>query len=155
MTKQELIDSAATLGPFTPQAAQEYSEKQEQLATELNRIMEARSDLDKLIGSGNLEMMKQNHRNHALFVSSLLMSYDPRVLVETVLWVFRAYLAHGFHHTYWAAQLDTWLDVLPKHLSSQGFEQVAPLYRWLLVHIPQFATLSAIDLLAEKEPDHA
>lgn len=142
MTKEELIASAAALGPFAPVTAREYEAKQEQLAAELNRIMGARQDLDALVGEGNREMMEQNHRNHALFISSLLLAYSPTVLVETVLWVFRAYLAHGFRLTYWAAQLDTWLQVLARQMSPEAAAQVLPLYRWMLVHIPQFAALS-------------
>ena len=50
-------------------------------------------------------------------MSSLLATYSPEVLVNTVLWVFRAYRAHGFNLTYWPAQLDTWVVLLEKHLS--------------------------------------
>jgi hypothetical protein len=40
---------------------------------------------------------------------SLFGDYHPEVLVETVLWVFRAYRSHGFKLTYWPAQLDMWV----------------------------------------------
>jgi hypothetical protein len=142
MTKKELQVKAQRLVQPPPEVVKEYSEKRELLAAEMNRIMLGRSDLDTLIGENNREMMEQNHRNHALFMESLFMSYQPVVLVETVLWVFRAYRSHGFNLTYWPAQLDTWLSILKKELSSASFGAIQPFYHWMIINQPVFAELS-------------
>jgi len=142
MTKQELINTAAQLQPPPSAATQEYQNKVEQLAACINSRMSARADLDRLIGAGNLEMMHNNHRNHARFIASLLAAYDPQVLVETILWVFRAYRAHGFQQTYWPAQLDTWIEVLREELSEPAFSAIYPFYQWMLQHQPQLVQLS-------------
>ena len=82
----------------------EYQGKQEQLVAEINQRMLARDDIATLVGLDNLVMMQDNHNNHACFMVSLLQIYVPEVLVDTVLWVFKAYRSHGFHNLYWSAQ---------------------------------------------------
>ena len=142
ITKEELIKTAEELTQPSAEAAAEYEAKRDHLAARINSIMEARPDLEKMIGEGNLEMMRDNHRNHARFIASLLTAYNPGVLVETVLWVFRAYRSHGFQMTYWPAQLDTWAEVLKAELGDSSFDEIYPFYHWMIIHQPQFITLS-------------
>ncbi|MFW5783133.1 MAG: hypothetical protein ACOCY8_01325 [Spirochaetota bacterium] len=140
--KYQLIEAAAALPEPTAEAATEYEQKSDAIVSELNAVMAARPDLDALIGPGNTAMMEDNHRNHARFMISLLATYSAEVLVNTVLWVFRAYRAHGFKLTYWPAQLDTWVDLLKKHLSPSSFAAIYPVYDFLLIHQPDFVALS-------------
>ena len=154
MTKEELVATAAALPHPTPAAAHEYSEKRERLAAEINRIMGQRTDLEDLIGAGNHDMMEDNHRNHARFLTSLFQDFSPVVLVETVLWVFRAYRSHGFHLTYWPAQLDTWVEIFKKELTPATFENVYPVYHWMIIHQPAFVALSDQFVLPEVTPGH-
>jgi hypothetical protein len=100
--------------------------------------MGARTDLDHLIGNENMAMMEDNHRNHARFMTSVFQVYQPVVLVETVLWVFRAYRSHGFQLTYWPAQLDQWVALLKVHLSPDAFQEIYPFYHWMLINQPTF-----------------
>ena len=141
MSKEELIASASLLVQPSKPVAEEYSRKSERFAAEMNRIIGGRPDIEYMVG-GNLAMMEDNHRNHARFIESLFYAYNPSVLVDTVLWVFRAYRSHGFQLTYWPAQLDTWVEVLRKELSPEAMEAVYPFYRWMIVNQPSFALLS-------------
>ncbi len=142
MTREQLLESASTLKQPGKAAVSEYAEKQEMLAAEINQIMRARADVQALVGRDNLAMMEDNHRNHARFMESLFRSYEPAVLVNTVLWVCQAYRAHGFQLTYWPAQLDTWVDLLRRHLTPQSFDEIYPFYNWMIVHQAAFVTLS-------------
>ena len=153
MTTEELIVEAAKLPNPTNKAAAEYASRSEAFAAELNRIMCTREDLDALIGVNNQEMMKDNHRNHARFMSSLCARYHPETLVQTVLWVFRAYRAHGFHLTYWPAQLDSWIGLLQRELSKPAFDSIYPLYHFMLIHQPDFVRLSEQGAVAH-QADH-
>ncbi|MBD3235472.1 MAG: hypothetical protein GF330_02070 [Candidatus Eisenbacteria bacterium] len=150
MTKHALIDSARRLPAPSPPAATEYAARVELLSAEVTRTLRERSDLDALIGPGNAAMMEQNHRNHARFMSNLLGAFDPEVLVETILWVFRAYRGHGFHLTYWPAQLDTWLVVLEDRLPADACREVRRIYDWMLVHQAAFAALSEPEARGEE-----
>jgi hypothetical protein len=138
MSKETLLQSAVTLNQPSAHSAAEYADKCELLASELNRLMAERKDLVKLIGEGNISMMEDNHRNHARFMSSVFQMYEPVVLVETVLWVYRAYRAHGFHLTYWPAQLDQWAELLKTHLSPAAFQEIYPFYHWMIINQPFF-----------------
>lgn len=142
MTREDLIKAADALPRSMPEAAGEYKRHSPVMVMEINQIMSKRGDLLTLIGPGNQAMMEDNHRNHALFMASLLLDFYPDVLVDTVLWVFRAYRAHGFSLTYWPAQLDTWIAVLKKHLSTPSYDVIAPIYEFMIIHQPAFAGLS-------------
>ncbi len=142
MTREELLMTAGRLNPPSAAAAREFSEKREVLAAAVNQAMGARPDLEKLTGAGGRTMSEDNNRNFSLFMESLLEFYQPAVLVDTALWVFRTYRAHGFQPIYWPANLDTWFETLRQTLSSEAFTEIAPFYKWLVTHIPFFTYLS-------------
>ncbi len=90
----------------------------------------------------NQNMAQDNNRNFPRFMDALFLNYQPQILVETVLWVFRAYRSHGFATTYWAANLNIWVDLLKKELTPAAFEEIYPFYRWLIVNIPVFVRIT-------------
>lgn len=110
MTRDELLETAKVLPPFTTASAHEYSARREAIVMEINQLLLQRPDIHLMVGASNIDMMRDNHANHARFVESLLLHYSAETLVETVLWVFRAYRSHGFHLTYWPAQLNAWVS---------------------------------------------
>ncbi len=152
MKKEELIKTASQLKPPSAEAIAEFSEKADGMTTMLNKRFSGRKDIVKLIGEGNLDMMYDNHRNHVRFMISLFNEYDPVVFTETVLWVFRAYRSHGFKLTYWPAQLDNWVEIFKSELSQECFNQIYPLYHWMIVHNPQFAIISDQSIFDDTKP---
>lgn len=143
MSREELIESAQRLVAPSPAATAEYGRESENLAQEMNRVMGKRPDVEYMTG-GNIAMMQDNHRNHARFMTSNFLVYNPTVLVDTVLWVFRAYRSHGFQLTYWPAQLDTWVEILKRKLSSEAFREIYPFYNWMIINQPAFAALTDV-----------
>ena len=111
MNLQNLQRTARNLRQPEPVAAAEFETLRDGLAEELNQRRKTRPDFEKLIGPGNLPMMQDNSRNFCRFMSSLFTAYEPEVLVQTALWVFRAYRAHGFPTTYWPANRDTFVKI--------------------------------------------
>jgi hypothetical protein len=142
MTEQDLQRTAADLNAPSSEALEEYAAKRETLVAEVNRIMLARPDLEELIGPANTAMMQDNHHNHSRFVASILRHPNPEVLVETVLWVYRAYRSHGFQLTYWPAQLNAWVEVMKRELSENTFLAIYPLYYWFIVNQAAFVKLT-------------
>lgn len=142
MDKNILIESAKRLNNVGAIAADEYMNKSEILVAKMNAVMLSRKDIYSLIGADNLSMMKDNHANHARFIASVLLHRNDTVLIETVLWVFTAYRSHGFTTNYWAAQLNTWIEIIKEELSPESFKDVYPYYEWMLVNIPVFVALS-------------
>ena len=140
--KEKLLETARSLQPPSKETADEFGAKREKLAARCTEIFEERDDLDSLVGEKNIRMAADNNRNFARFMESVFTGYDPPVLVETVFWVFRAYRAHGFQTTYWAANLNIWLEVLEDELSEAAFAELQPFYTWLIVNIPIFTKLT-------------
>lgn len=145
--KEQLIETASALVQPQESVRQEFSRKRDELAAKGNQTMADRPDLKKLVGDGNRQMAEDNNRNFARFMESMYLDYNAEVLVDTVLWVFRAYRSHGFQTTYWAANLNVWVDMLRQELSKEAFDALYPYYNWLIVNIPIFSSLTDEALL--------
>lgn len=148
MDKNLLLDRAGKLLQVSLNSAQEYQQKADRLITKMNERMLERPDIESLVGKNNIDMMKDNHANHVRFIASILKNQNADVLVETVLWVFRAYRSHGFTTNYWAAQLNTWMIILKEELSPVCFNEVYPYYEWMQINIPIFVKISDENLEA-------
>ena len=142
MEKKDLIASAARLSAAAPEAVAEFAAKREEILAAVNARLLARADISTLVGPDNIDLMKDNHANHARFIESILTEYQPAALVDTILWVFRAYRARGFQTAYWAAQLNAWTEVFKETLSAPTVRAIGPLYDWMIVNIPHFADLT-------------
>lgn len=153
MNRDQLIQSAQSLPKVSTQAAHEYAQKMESMVSQINQHMLARVDLGELIGPNNTQMMKDNHSNHARFIHSILNYFDAEVLVDTILWVFRAYRNHHFSSNYWAAQLNAWIELIKENLSNEASSEILPLYVWMQINIPSFV-LCSDELLTGATPKH-
>lgn len=142
MKAADLLATARDLVSVEAGIASEFGAKKNLLVALIDQRMQERPDIEALVGPDNLQMMKDNHANHALFMESLLRNYQPEVLVNTVLWVFRAYRSRRFHPNYWAAQLNAWVELIQQELSSESAAAILPFYQWMIVHIPQFTLLT-------------
>lgn len=147
-----LIETARKLRQPSAEAAAGFEAARDGLAEALNRRMVARPDLEKLIGPGNRAMMEDNSRNFCRFMGSMFLVYEPEVLVQTVLWVFRAYRSHGFQTTYWAANLDTFVEIARERLAPSVFTETCPFFHWLIVNIPLFVKISDEQLAEPLSP---
>lgn len=141
MNRDDLVQSARSLSPPTSEAASAYEQARDAMVLEVNQRMRNIPGIAGIVGQGNMALMLENHRNHAEFMSGLLMLFHPEVLVETVLWVFRTYRARGFQPEYWHHQLNTWVTVIQEYLSPETAREVLPIYKWLLKHTDDFAHL--------------
>ncbi len=142
MDRNYLLETAMQLKQVSVKTAEEYHQHSDRLIARMNALMLERADIRGLVGANNISMMKDNHANHIRFIASILKNHNPDVLVDTVLWVFRAYRSHGFTTNYWAAQLNTWIVVIKEVLSSDSFNEVYPYYEWMQVNIPLFVKVS-------------
>jgi hypothetical protein len=136
MNKASLMASAACLIQPPPEVVAEFAEKRQAMAAMVNREMNARNDLLKLVGVDGVRMSEDN---------------NPEVLVDTALWVFRSYRSHGFAPIYWPANLDTWVEVLRRELSPQAFAAIFVFYRWLIINIPVFTALTDAEITSSQK----
>ncbi len=131
MDKSYLLEKAMQLKQVSAASAEEYRLKMDQLVAQMNKLMLGKADIEHLVGKDNLDMMKDNHANHARFMFSIFKNNNPEVLVETVLWVYRAYRSHGFSTNYWATQLNSWITVLKENLNAESYAGIYPYYEWM------------------------
>jgi hypothetical protein len=142
MDKNQLLESAKQIHSVSEKTFLEYQAKAELLISKINLLMTERKDIESLIGTKNVDMLKDNNANHVLFMTSIFKEYHPEIFVETVLWVFRAYRSHGFSENYWPAQLNAWMTVLKDTLTQDGFSEIYAYYNWLIINIPSFVELT-------------
>jgi hypothetical protein len=123
-------------------AREEFDHKLESLSAAVTAALLARPDVERLVGPGNQEVMRTNHLHHGRFMSTLLLAFDGKELVDTVIWVLRAYRAHGFHLDYWPIQLSAWLEVMERELSGEALRGIAPIYHWMTDNMTALAALA-------------
>lgn len=141
--RDKLIKSADRIIRPSVESIENYRELRETAVIKVNKAMELRADIYELIGGEkNISMMRDNHGNHTRFIYSILNEFDSEVLVDTIIWVFRAYRSRGFHTNYWAAQLNTWIDILKNLTDEKTYSEILPIYEWMLVKIPDFTLIS-------------
>ncbi len=115
--------------PVSEDAANEYEEKREELASLVDRAMFAQKDLETLIGPRGGELMINNHRNHAALIAMVLSFKRFDVLHNILPWVYRAYHNHGFSYEYFPRALECWIEAMYKILAQQHAAEIEPLYR--------------------------
>ncbi|MBN2714906.1 MAG: hypothetical protein JXX14_03560 [Deltaproteobacteria bacterium] len=140
--KAELDHTSHQLVQPPKVSAEEFAQKSEAMAAMGSERFRNRSDVIALVGENNIQMAHDNNRNFARFMISMFDNYNPAVFVETVLWVFRAYRAHGFQTTYWPANLNIWVEMLKTELQPETCKALYPFFNWLIINIPLFAAIS-------------
>ncbi|MCG8568192.1 MAG: hypothetical protein MI747_24250 [Desulfobacterales bacterium] len=140
--KDQLTASAKSLVPPSPDTIAIFERRLGELISLCSRRLEERGDMETFIGPGKADMAWNNNGNFARFMISMFKAFQPAVLVESVIWVFRTYRAHGFKPRYWDVNIKIWIQVLEENLPREAFDQVAPFYRWLADHVPAFTRLT-------------
>ena len=151
MDKNQLLESAKVFATRAASTSGHLEGKVELCAAELTAALNARPDLEELIGAGNMSVMEMNHINHFRYMNSLAALYDPKSFVETVLWVFRTYRARGFNVKYWEIMLPEAMIILRQHLGDAHYHELGQYYEWLHANIQTFASLSETELSVFEE----
>ncbi|MCX7678493.1 MAG: cobalamin-dependent protein [Spirochaetes bacterium] len=126
------FDSNYGFCPVSNEAATEYEQKRDELVAYVDSAMFAQKDIEALIGARGADLMKNNHRNHAAFISMVLSFNRFDVLYAMLPWVYRAYHNHGFSYDYFPRELECWILALYTHLSPESAREIEPLYRRLI-----------------------
>lgn len=152
MNKSELINSANLLPRITPEALTEYRSKSGRMAEQLNEHFISDNEIENLIGNNNIDLMKNNHENHAHFMASVFENFSAETLVNTILWVFKVYRSREFKPVYWHRQLNCWIDLIKENIDTNEQDGILDYYKWMIEHINDFTQLTdakEIDCLPE------
>lgn len=124
--------NSAGPAPVPGPAAADYEERRADLVAAVNRAMDADPLVDSLIGGNPRDLMYDNHRHHAEFISNVLRFSQFEMLDRVLPWVYNSYHAHGFSYDYFPRALGAWKDAVRALLSPRSQPPVLAVYDWML-----------------------
>lgn len=127
-----LINSLQEIQVVSPDAAQAYDKAKNTLEDHVNKEMEANPKVLDLIGGNPFSIMRNNHSNHATFMTTVFKIGSYELLVRTIPWVYRAYRARGFAYDYFPVALAAWKGSVGKCLDSGYSAQIIEIYDWMI-----------------------
>jgi hypothetical protein len=143
LVKNMLVESADKLVNVSETSIKEYVENMDLLVATLNGAMLKREDILELIGGkNNITMMKNNHHSHLQFIAAILQVPDSEMLVDTLLWVFRAFMSRGFGPNYWEVQISTLTLLMKENVSEKAFIEISNIYNWMNSNINTFTMIA-------------
>jgi methanogenic corrinoid protein MtbC1 len=83
-------------------------------------------------GSGNNQIMLENHRNHISFMNIVLRLKDSVLLEKTLPWVYRTYTNQGFTLDYFVTELKLWKEAIKSIFSDSIAEPFVQIYDIML-----------------------
>lgn len=137
-----LIESLSDVQAVSADAAESYGKEAKGLVNHVNNELEARPDILELIGGNPIELMRNNHRNHAAFMTTVFKIGNYELLARTVPWVYRAYRARGFSYDYFPVELAAWKRAAESGLDCAHSAEIARVYDWMICHHGEMIQLS-------------
>jgi methanogenic corrinoid protein MtbC1 len=128
----DIIVNTSDLGGISPHAAKAYEKAMEGLVNHVNDELEANHDILELIGGNPFDLMRNNHTNHAAFMTTVLKIGSYELLAKTIPWVYRTYRARGFSYDYFPVELAAWKHAIEKILDYGCATEVSKIYDWMI-----------------------
>jgi len=141
----EIIFEAGTLPLIPLQNATDYQENIPYMVKYVNDTMSAKSSIYSLIGNNPLQIIFDNHQNHASLMSTVFFVQNYEMLARTIPWVYKVYFAHNFSYEYFLIELNTWIDALDKYLRADRIKEIKAVYHWLIKNHKNMIDISKTD----------
>ena len=126
--------SIAEIPAASPDAARAYEKAADRLLDHVNRALEKDPQIRELIGGNPFELMRNNHSNHAAFMTTVFKLNAYELLVRTLPWVYRAYHARGFSYDYFPLELTAWKQAVEQTLDGIHSAEIIRIYDWMIDH---------------------
>ena len=137
-----LINSLKDVHAVSPDAAVAYEKAKDGLVEYVNKELEANPKIVDLIGGNPFSIMRNNHSNHATFLTTVFKIGSYELLARTIPWVYRAYRARGFSYDYFPAALAAWKCGIEKYLDSVYAAEIIGIYDWMIKNHENMIELS-------------
>lgn len=148
-----LINETRNLDPVPLEASIAFHQLRASIIDFVNRRMAARRDIGKLTGHNPLEMIRDNHTNHANFMDNVFFLNHFRLIVEVVPWVYRVYQSRGFSPDYFPVVLAEWQDAIGRIIEPTLTEPLIRIYEWMAARHSEWLELSREWDLDPANPD--
>jgi MerR family transcriptional regulator, light-induced transcriptional regulator len=129
---KNLITSPGKIRAVSPDAAKAYGKEADKLIEEVNDELEANPKVLELIGGNPFELMRNNHKNHATFMATVLRLNSYDLLAKTIPWVYRVYRTRGFSYDYFPVELLAWKNAVNKCLAKLHSTEINRVYDWMI-----------------------
>jgi methanogenic corrinoid protein MtbC1 len=140
---EDILASCRTLPRISPEAAEAYALADSRLQDHVNEQLETHPKIRQLIGRNPLDLMRDNHRNHAAFMTTVFRINSFELLARTVPWVYRAYHARGFSYDYFPVELVAWQIAIHECLDQpEQRTEILKVYSWMVQHHEEMIKLS-------------
>jgi methanogenic corrinoid protein MtbC1 len=155
---EDIIASSSQLSKISHEAAEAYAQATDRLLNNVNEQLEEHSKIKELIGRNPLDLMHNNHKNHATFMTAVFRINSFELLARTIPWVYRAYHARGFSYDYFPAELVAWQIAVHDCLVSPSHKaEINAVYKWMVQQHEQMIQLSlsgdGLSFSVEREAD--
>lgn len=133
-----------------------YRDATVQMVRYVNTQMAKRVHADPdLIGNNPLNVMFDNHENHARFISTILLLEDQAMLEKTVRWAVDSYRSRGFSAEYFPRVLAYWMEAVRIYVAdTQEQGRILAFYEQMLAIVEQIKDdPSSKDHFIEREQD--
>ncbi len=137
-----LINSVNNMHAASPDAAIAYEKAAGRLVNHVNNELEANPKISELIGGNPLDLMRNNHSNHAAFMTTVFRIGSYELLARTIPWVYRAYRSRGFSYDYFPVELAAWEKAVKKYLDRVHSDEIITAYDWMTSHHKDMIQLS-------------
>ena len=140
---EKMLASCHELPKVSSEAAEAYAQATDRLLAHVNEQLENNPKIKELIGRNPLDLMRDNHRNHASFMATVFRINNFELLARTVPWVYRAYHARGFSYDYFPAELVAWQIAVHKCFDQPTLKtEILAVYAWMVRHHQEMVKLS-------------
>lgn len=142
MTLSELIQEAVAL-PRVPQSSiSAYQASISEITEQVNECLTKNESIRDLIGQNPLQVMYDNHRNHAALMTTIFALGLNDLLAKTIPWVYRAYSAHHFSADYFPLAIKTWMEAIGRNCPQEKIGEIIAIYQWMLDRHEHFLNVS-------------
>ncbi len=137
-----LIEDAKSLPPVPGESSDSYHKNKNTLLEHVNTSMESHAGIHELIGSGDLSVMFDNHRNHVNFMDTVFLLNNFELLARILPWVYRVYPARGFSHDYFPLAMHAWIAAVAEVIGARPGAPIVEIYQWIISRHEQLIALS-------------
>ena len=139
----QILASCHELSKIPPEAAEAFVQSKNRLLDNVNSQLVANPKIRELTGRNPLDLMRNNHKNHAMLMSAVLRLNSFDLLARTLPWVYRTYHARGFSYEYIPAELVAWQIAIYECLdNSIPKAEILAVYKWMIQHHEDMVGLS-------------
>ena len=146
MTMEELLVQAGRLPRIPPAAIAAYQQSSPVLTKYVDEKLCCMTDIHTLIGNNSMQVMLDNHANHAAFMETVFSLGNYALLCKTIPWVYHSYHSHHFSYDYFPVELRAWKEAIETSLDRDLMSPILTVYDWMLEHHESFIQLSQAEL---------